>query len=172
MAESAQIDKVSPKHEAILTFLIANPEMSRNEIARHFGVSPSWLSVVINSDVFQARLRERQDEFFSSALEPIRSKLTRLAEQSLDRLNEVVPFERDVDTLRGAAKLALEGLGFGQPKAPQLPGGNTTFNFIGVDPELLAAARNRIISRRPIDAIEGRLVNASSETHSAPTEGF
>jgi hypothetical protein len=170
MAESAQIDKVSPRHEAILNCLIMNPTMSRAEMARQFGVSQSWLSVVINSDVFQAKLRERQDEVFSVATETITSKLTRLAELSLDRLTDIIPVERDVTNLRDAAKLALEGLGFHRAQAPLAPAGGqgNTFNFYGVDPALLAEARSRIVSRGRI--LEGQIVDAA-ETHSpAPQE--
>ena len=155
MAESAQIATMTPRHENIIAYLIANPTMKKGEVARTFGVTPAWLSTIIHSDIFQAKLRERQDEFFSAATVPIRDKLEALASMSLDRMLETVETERDPTTIREMAKLALDRIGHGpqSPNAPS-PGTPQTNVFIGVSPELLAAARERIFQRRG-DVING-----------------
>ena len=60
MAE-VQISRVKIHHEQILTWLILNPDKTQGECAAHFGVTETWLSIIINSDVFQSRWRERRD---------------------------------------------------------------------------------------------------------------
>src|SRR2546421_725388 len=49
-------------HEAMVDMLIAEPWISQNELAARFGFSPSWISTVICSDAFQAKLAERRGE--------------------------------------------------------------------------------------------------------------
>ena len=157
MAISDQITKVSPKHEAILTFLVANPQMKRGDVARHFGVSQSWLSVIINSDAFQAKLRERQDEFFDTATAPIKAKLDTLANLALDTMIERVEVEPNSSEIREMAKMALDRLGYApqNSQGTHMPGAATQNNyFLSVAPELLDEARRAIISRGKGETIE------------------
>lgn len=150
MAESDQIASITPKHDAIMTFLVANPDMKRGDIARHFGVSPSWLSVIVNSDIFQAKLKERQDEFFSTSLAPIREKLDTLAHLAIDTMIERVEVENNTSEVREMAKMALDRLGFspgvGTPQSPGPAGIQNNF-YLGVSPELLTEARMTILNR-------------------------
>ena len=147
MAESAQIDKISVWHDSLLSFLIANPRMKRADVARHFKVSASWLSTVVHSDVFQAKLTERQDEYFGSVTAPIREKLENLAVMSIDRLEDKVEFENDIAEIREVAKMALANLGYGAPKLPGPAVLNQTNNYLSVSREVLEEARARIFSR-------------------------
>jgi len=48
------------KHEAIIDFMLKNPAMQHQAIAAHFGVTSSYFSVLTNSDMFKAKLRERR----------------------------------------------------------------------------------------------------------------
>jgi hypothetical protein len=176
MAESVQIQTLTPRHDAIITFLVANPAMKKGDVARRFGVSPAWLSTVINSDVFQAKLRERQDEFFSAATESTREKLSRLANETLDKLIEKVEVETETSEIRAMATLALDRLGynaFGGPgQALAGAGGNVQNNFfIGVERDTLARARERIFNRQGNQAIEGETVSREAPDLT-PTAGI
>jgi len=149
MAEN-QIARLSPRHEAIITFLIANPQMKRGDIARHFEVTQSWLSVIINSDAFIAKLEKRQNEFHSEATTSIKEKLNTLAHLSLDRMIESVEVIPDIDQVRQMGTAALDRLGYSKPNAGFRPGGPAMIqqnNFLTVNAEDLAAARNRIIEK-------------------------
>jgi hypothetical protein len=146
MATSSQIAKVSPRHDQIIAYLIANPTMKKGDIARHFNVTPAWLSTIIHSDIFQAKLAERQQEFFSVATAPIAEKLEALADLAIDELTDRVEVENDTAEVREIAKLALERLGYS--KGTQAPGAIVQNNFnLTLSPAQLAAAREKIINR-------------------------
>lgn len=56
------IARVNYTHDGMINLILANRGISQNEIARHFGYSASWVSQVMTSDMFQARLLERAGE--------------------------------------------------------------------------------------------------------------
>ena len=148
MAQSAQIQKLSPKHEAILVALVSDPSMSRNQLAMEIGVSPAWLSTIINSDVFQAALKERQEEVWGRAAEGIANKLSLLAEKSLDRLTSKVDVENNPEILLDITKAALNRTGFPDARS-SMPGGPALQqnNFFSVSPEQLSVMREKVIER-------------------------
>lgn len=131
---SPGIQKVSIKHEEIMNFMLANPTRKLQDVARHFGITPAWLSCVIHSEAFQARLAERKDAIFNETVLPLKEKMTVVAHQVLDTLVERVPTMSDKD-LNNLADQTLEKLGFGskgfQGAAPSgTPGTvNVTFNL-------------------------------------------
>lgn len=49
-------------HDAMLDAILANPGITQNELATTFGYTASWISQVINSDAFKARLAARTHE--------------------------------------------------------------------------------------------------------------
>lgn len=149
MAESAQIAKLTPRHDLILDYLIANPTQKRSEVALAFGVTAPWLSTIIHSDIFQEKLAARQDEFFSIAVTPIHEKINALADIALDRLIDSTLVDERSDSLRDTLKLTLDSLGYGrQAAAPPSAGGDQHVHFHGCDPQILADARQRIFNRK------------------------
>lgn len=139
-----QVARLTPRHETILAFVMANPTVKRGEVARLFGVTEAWLSTIIHSDIFQARLSERTDEVFSETLVPLCEKVTALAHKSLDHLLEKVDL-MPVDGQFKTAEMALKMAGYGtqnsrNPTAPLVQQNN----FFGATPELLKAARDRL----------------------------
>jgi hypothetical protein len=149
MAQSASVAKLTPRHENIIAFLVANPTMRKQDVARAFGVTPAWLSTVIHSDAFQAKLAERQAQFFSAATQTIREKLETVAHLSLDKLIEHAEFEIETKEIRANAEMALERLGYGAQGPRGIPffQQNTQNNFLVADSATLAAARERILAR-------------------------
>lgn len=131
---SPGIQKVSIKHEEIMNFMLMHPTRKLQDVARHFGITPAWLSCVIHSEAFQARLAERKDEVFNETVLPIKEKMMVVAHQALDTLVERVPLMSDKD-LNNLADSTLDKLGFGskglQPATPPgTPGTvNVTFNL-------------------------------------------
>ena len=144
MAQSASIAKLSIRHEAILQYLLANPIVTMGEVAEKFGVTRSWLSVVVNSEAFiEARERYQEIAFHETVL-PVREKLMVAANKALDRLNQLTPMEMDLDKVRKTAETTLAALGFGSPKGPSTVN-NTQINIGGnASAEVLARARDRI----------------------------
>jgi hypothetical protein len=63
-----EIQKVRWNHDALISAMIANPDMSQGSLAAVFGYSEAWLSIIINSDAFQEKLTERRDEIINPIL--------------------------------------------------------------------------------------------------------
>ena len=56
------IQKLSFKHEGLMNSLLANPHWSYAEHAAALGYTQSWVSQIVNSDMFQKELHERAKE--------------------------------------------------------------------------------------------------------------
>ena len=54
------LKKISYTHDAIIDAIIASPGVSQGELAKEFGYTQTWLSIMIGSDAFQSRLTERK----------------------------------------------------------------------------------------------------------------
>lgn len=160
MAEN-QIQSLTPRHDIIIDFLIANPTLKMSEVARQFHVTPPWLSVIIHSDIFQAKLRERQETFFIRSTSSIKEKLETLAHLALDEMIDRVETQPRIDEVREIAKVALDRIGYsGSRVSGDRPSGQyIQNNFIGVSADVLRAARQKILEHKaainesaPIDA--------------------
>lgn len=148
-----QLKKVGIKHEAILNFIIANPQAQTRDIAAFFDVSPGWVSIVINSDAFRARLAERQEKAYGHATAKLRDKLEGVAHQGVERLAEAVENSSDPKFLLDATDKVLHRLGF----APRGPGNLTSSgdiniqqNFAAADPAQLEQARELMEKARAL----------------------
>lgn len=142
-----RIQDVSHTHEAVMNWLIANPQLPLGTCAAHFGYSRSWLSTLIHSDVFQARLREKQDQFFSQVSGNLTTKLTALADVGIEKLQEKMETSEDPRFLLEASKLALANLGFNtKPGAASasIHAQNVQQNFYVASPADLSAAREQM----------------------------
>jgi hypothetical protein len=60
--------KLNYTHEACVEMLVAHPELTQRRIAEMFGYSEAWLSTIICSDAFQARLAQRREEIIDPLL--------------------------------------------------------------------------------------------------------
>jgi hypothetical protein len=83
------IGKIRYTHDAMIEIIISQPGISQGEIAREFGYSETWVSIIINSDAFQERLRVRKAELTDPLIRAtIEERLEGLAKRSLDKLIE------------------------------------------------------------------------------------
>jgi len=60
--------KLNYTHEDCIDAILANPSITQNELARRYGYTAAWISLIINSDAFQAALAKRRDEVISPEL--------------------------------------------------------------------------------------------------------
>ena len=103
---TGQLQKVGHIHECIINELCANPRITQLELCNMFGYTPTWMSRVIGSDSFKARLAERREEL----LRPdVRQRLN-------DRMQTVVLQSMDVvqkklNQPEVSAEMALQALG-------------------------------------------------------------
>ena len=119
------LGRVRYSHEAMAEMLIADPTISQNAIAAHFGRTPAWISIVINSDAFQSYYAARKAEVVDPELvATVRERFQALTVRSLQVLQEKLarPSDQIPDNLAlKAAELGAKGLGVGGNAAPPPP---------------------------------------------------
>lgn len=130
MAELQPVKGLSYRHEAIIDYMLANPDMNKGEIAEALGYTVSYFSILINSDLFQAEFRARRDEFSETLSDRTQRKLfsvtekaAKVVEEQLSKLDEEGGLDCDPKFALDAMDRALHRLGF----APQR-GGPLTVN--------------------------------------------
>lgn len=123
-----QLKKVSYSHDSMIELIIEGGRrpggISQKEIAAHFGYTEAWISNILASDAFQAKLALRREEIIDPVLRAsIRERFEALVIQSLKVLQEKLnqPSVSDNVAIR-AAELGAKALGVGghaPPKAPE-----------------------------------------------------
>jgi hypothetical protein len=151
--------KMSHRHEAILNWLVANPHRPLLDCAGLFGVSQSWLSQIIHSDMFQAKLRERSAAIGQSVYHNITSKLQAIAglsmERQLQKLESPNPSER---IILDSGRTALQALGYLQPTSPSVQ--QHLHLHATVDADLVMKARERIAAQSAQNAPPQKIIDS------------
>lgn len=174
MAEN-QIQKVSIKHEAIMDYLIANPHHKLGIVAEHFGVSQAWLSVIINSDVFKVKLKEKNEEVFAQTIIPLRERVVGIAHVGVEKLGEALHHASPITDrafIADTTDSILKNLGYTPKSQPAQTGTpvNQQNNFYVVDKDTLQEARAKL--QRQQKALEGEAEEVPVEPEEGtPTEG-
>lgn len=145
-----EIKRLSHTHDQIIDWLLANPMLPNSACAAHFQYTEPWLSTIIHSDLFQAKLHERQEQVFGECVLSVKDRITALAHDSMKRLHEKIIVENDVDKLNCTADLMLKALGFG-PKPGGLPT-TVQVNQTFVSKDMLAEARAQMEGRAILPA--------------------
>ena len=108
------IQRVKYTHDALIDMIIANPAVSQGQLATAFGYTQGWLSRVMNSDAFQARLAARKMEVVDPQLVlSIDEKLRALASKSLDVVLDKLSVTQNPDTALKALEVTSKALGYG-----------------------------------------------------------
>jgi hypothetical protein len=148
-----RVKKVSYTHDAMIDLIIGNPTISQNELAVIFGYTPGWVSLVMSSDAFRARLESRKADLVDpTILMSLEEKFKALAEKSLEVLRKKLENPNVSDNLAiSAANLAAKSLGLGQPKSvtPERPADDRLDRLGG---RLLALMGDKVIqANRSLD---------------------
>jgi hypothetical protein len=151
----AEIGKLSETHHQMLLWLLENPGKTLRDMSEHFNYSVPWLSQVINSNIFQARLKELQNSSEICVIADIPAKLRGLTSMALDVVSQHVDdAAKDPSSLihreyvKTVAELGLKSLGL--HNAPPLSAASLTLNqqnntYVTVAPEVLARAREKLM---------------------------
>lgn len=108
------IKRVSYSHDAFIDVLIAEPAISQGELAQRFGYTQTWVSRVMNSDAFLARLAARKSDIVDPAIaQTLDEKFRVLASISLDVVIEKLSTVRNPDTALKALEISSKALGYG-----------------------------------------------------------
>lgn len=125
--EGHGIQKVGYTHEALINWMIENPDQYQRAAALYFGVTEGWLSKIVNSDAFRLQLAKRQEAVFSVIAAGIPEKLREATGLSLDKLTDKLRATSDGGFILDAADTLLKASGFApasQRVAPQINSGN------------------------------------------------
>jgi transcriptional regulator with XRE-family HTH domain len=112
------IQKINYSHDGMINLIIANRGISQNALAAHFGYSASWISQVMSSDAFQARLLERAGEIEDPTLRAtVEESLKGLVSRSMEILKRKLD-EPDVTKIPDnlairTLELSTRALGYG-----------------------------------------------------------
>lgn len=140
-----QIQRVSHRHEAIIDFLLGNPDVKDlNVLCQMLNVSRSWLSIVMNSDAFRAEYTRRRDEYNQDLAKKVQRKLYDTSIKALDKVNETLENEPDLDPrfILDVVDKTTSKLGFGASKGAAPVVELHQHNTQVVDKDLLQTARD------------------------------
>lgn len=113
--------KVRYTHDAIIDMIVANPSVSQGELARHFGFTEAWMSIIVNSDAFKFRLEERKAELIDPIIKAsIEERLNALAKVALDKLMDRVEGKNGV-RMKDSDLIQAAKLGVGNKNALSAP---------------------------------------------------
>lgn len=151
------IGKVSYKHDAIIDFILANPTVQQNEIARHFDYSQGWISQIIASDAFQVRLAERSGDLVDPLIRRDRDAMFKsLIDRSFEILEEklrmpanVVPDQLVLRTM----ELASRAVGYGARDPAVVI--NQQNNSVSYHLEQMGDGLKKLLHRKRAEVLEG-----------------
>ena len=105
-------------HEAIIDQLLIDPGATYGKLAKLTGYSRAWLSKVISSDAFQAKLSERQKALVDPIiLSSIESRLKGTLGLSLDIIDERLEAAPKFDDALATFQAVSKAMGMGQKVA-------------------------------------------------------
>ena len=131
-------------HDKMIDLIIARPRAKNSELAAVFGYSPAWVSRVINSDMFRARLEERKTELGDAVLvESIDEKYKAVVSQSLDVIMAKLEAGRSQELALATLKVAASAMGYGARNPAQQN------NFVVVMPPKSASSDDWLEATRP-----------------------
>ena len=109
------IVKVNYSHDGMINLLLANRGISQNAIAAHFGYSAAWVSQVMSSDAFQARLMERAAEIEDPTLRAtVEDNLKGILSRSMELLKQKLSQPEVPDNLvLRSIDISTRALGYG-----------------------------------------------------------
>lgn len=110
-----KLQKISYTHDALIDAIIQDPHRSQGEFAAMFGYSESWLSNILASGAFQARMAQRRAEIIDPGLAAsVKERFEALVRRSLDVLMKKLDATQVSDQVAiRAAELGAKALGIG-----------------------------------------------------------
>lgn len=155
------ITRVKFTHDAMIDYIIANPEVKQGHIAKVFGFTEAWISRIFCSDAFQARLAARKDELVNPVLvQGLEDRFKGLAMQSMEILEAKLEATKSPDLAIKALELSTKALGYGARKENVA----VQNNFVVHVPNKIEDAQQWASAHRPQEArmapMEAQIIDA------------
>lgn len=170
VSNNSAVARLSTTHEAVMNWLLQNPERSLRECADTFGYTQAWLSRLIHSDIFQARLRERQDAVFLHVAQDIPAKLRGLADIAIEKVSEMIAETESPELAVDVFDKVMHRLGYAPASTRNSPPAPTQTNVFVVSPADLASAREVVVAGAVHENTSPQLT--MGEVQSLPSPGF
>lgn len=121
------LKKVSYTHDAMIDLIIArHGDISQNELAQTFGYTAAWISNILASDSFQARLALRKNELVDPGIRlDVENGFKALVLRSIELLHEKLAQPNvGANTILRTLEISSRAAGYGarSPKDEELPG--------------------------------------------------
>lgn len=106
---SGKLVKVKYTHEAMIDLIIQEPTVTVQELAEIFEYSAGWVSRILASDSFQARLAQRKSDLIDPLVaQSLNERMRGVTIQSLEIIQKKLESEE-------SASYAIEALGIAVP---------------------------------------------------------
>lgn len=111
-------------YDAIIDWMLTHPGAPLRECAAHFGKTQSYLSVIINSDMFKARLAARRAQFNEELGHSVQRRMLGALDLALEVVTEQLETKRTQIPFKDTSAFVnstLERLGYGaKPNGAQV----------------------------------------------------
>jgi hypothetical protein len=112
---STELKTVYWWHDRIIDKMLSGTCLHQGQLAAEMGYSENWLSIMINSDAFQERLKERQAETVDPVLRAtIEDRLKGLSALSADIIARKLEATNDANLALRALDISQRALGYTQ----------------------------------------------------------
>ena len=106
-----ELKKVGYTHEAMIDLILQDPTVTSGELAELMGFSRPWVTRILASDSFQARLSQRKAALVDPLLaRSINERLRSVAIRSMDIVEEKLAAEPSAAYAMEALEFATNGL--------------------------------------------------------------
>lgn len=175
-----------PHYEAVLNWVLLNPHRNDAEGAKELGFTHTWFSIIINSDIFQEKLRERATEM-GVALAPfaqgIYGKMLHAADLAMDETIRKLEAKTGSETFISNTRDALLDRLFDKQSQSPARDGSSAVKHVHVHASSLREARHlldtlgsvedaTVVSAQPAPSTGGNDADSQkAQTETAPETG-
>lgn len=115
MAEA--LTRLTYTHDAMVDLIVQEPSVTTKELAELFGFSAGWVSRVIASDAFQARIAERKAQLVDPQItQSLNERLKGVAIHAVDLISQKLDAEQSASYAIDALGLANAAMGVSRGK--------------------------------------------------------
>ena len=112
MSSTPSLKRMAYHHDAMVDLILQDPTVTSRELGEVFGLTPAWVSRVLASDSFQARLAQRKGALLDPIIaRSLNDRLRTVAIRSMDIIEEKLAAEPSASYAMDALELATMGLG-------------------------------------------------------------
>lgn len=144
---------MTPTHEMMGEWILENPGGTLLEMGAFFGYSESWLSQVVNSDMFKSYMAGRMKDVQAYVSMDIPQKMAHLAEISIERMTEVMKKSEDADVIKDSFDKVMHRYGYA-------PNARNAIQPHGPGPAIGQQNNVFFLSQTDLDKVRGKFIEA------------